>query len=114
MGAGLDPHGQPGLGARLNAALGVPVIGVAKAVFPTFSKSRSQVLRVTHRVRRRNANTPADWRLAETALRTGAHSSEQRSDRYAISPLKSGSSKPKENSASRSTSISRARARQST
>jgi deoxyribonuclease V len=29
----LDPAGRPGLGARLHAALGVPVVGVAKSAF---------------------------------------------------------------------------------
>jgi deoxyribonuclease V len=29
----LDPAGRPGLGARLHAALGVPVVGVAKTAF---------------------------------------------------------------------------------
>jgi deoxyribonuclease V len=31
----LDPGGRPGLGARAHAALGVPVIGVAKSAFET-------------------------------------------------------------------------------
>jgi len=29
----LDPHGRPGLGARLHAEIGTPVIGVAKTLF---------------------------------------------------------------------------------
>jgi deoxyribonuclease V len=33
--ADLDPHGRPGLGARVHAAFGVPVIGVAKSSFRT-------------------------------------------------------------------------------
>ena len=31
----LDPGGRPGLGARLHAELGVPVVGVAKTAFAT-------------------------------------------------------------------------------
>jgi deoxyribonuclease V len=31
----LDPHGRPGLGARLHAELGIPVIGAAKTRFAT-------------------------------------------------------------------------------
>ena len=33
--ADLDPHGRPGLGARLHAELGIPVIGVAKSAYRT-------------------------------------------------------------------------------
>jgi len=33
--ADLDPQGRPGLGARLHAELGIPVIGVAKSAFRT-------------------------------------------------------------------------------
>jgi deoxyribonuclease V len=33
--ADLDPDGRPGLGAHAHAALGVPVIGVAKSAFRT-------------------------------------------------------------------------------
>jgi deoxyribonuclease V len=40
----LDPGGRPGLGAHAQAALGVPVIGVAKTRFRTASHA-AQVLR---------------------------------------------------------------------
>jgi deoxyribonuclease V len=33
--ADLDSHGRPGLGARLHAELGIPVIGVAKSAYRT-------------------------------------------------------------------------------
>jgi len=33
--ADLDPYGRPGLGARLHAELGIPVIGVAKSAYRT-------------------------------------------------------------------------------
>jgi deoxyribonuclease V len=33
--ADLDPQGRPGLGARLHAELGVPVVGVAKSAYRT-------------------------------------------------------------------------------
>jgi deoxyribonuclease V len=33
--ATLDPHGRPGLGAHASAAIGVPVIGIAKTPFRT-------------------------------------------------------------------------------
>jgi deoxyribonuclease V len=33
--ADLDRHGRPGLGARLHAELGIPVIGVAKSAYRT-------------------------------------------------------------------------------
>jgi deoxyribonuclease V len=64
----LDPHGRAGLGAHVHAALGVPVIGVAKTAFAT---ARHAIPVLRGRSARPLYVTAAGMRLEDAAMLVG-------------------------------------------